>query len=227
MRMIHGKQVMDTLEEIVDPRHTALIVVDVQNDFCSPEGAAGRLGRNLSAMPAMIARLQRLLEESRRQGLLRVFVQAASLPNGQSDSPAWLYRNLAKGLQRSSEAEEFCAPGTWGHEVVAELAPLPEEVRVRKHRSSAFHRTDLDLVLRSNGIKTVIVTGVVTEGCVDSTVRDALFHDYYAVLPRDCVASRNQAYHEASLLISKADLVEAEELGRAWAGLGAPARRGG
>lgn len=224
MRYVHGMEVLETVEEVVDPQHSALIVVDVQNDFCSPGGVSDRIGQDLSRMPAMIASLTNLLKEARRLGLFRVFIQNTVLPDGQSDSGAWMHRNLTKGMKRNPEEGNFCIEGTWGHAVVDELQPLPGELRVRKHRSSAFFQTNLDLILRNNGIKTCIVTGVVTEGCVDSTVRDALFHDYYAVVPRECVASPVRECHEASLLISKADIVQSADLMRLWSTATVPAR---
>lgn len=221
MRYIHGKEVWETLEEIADPRYSGLLVIDVQNDFCSPEGWSGRLGKDLSMMPEMTARLRELLEEARRLGMLRVFMQSTHLPDGHSDSGPWLYRNLTKGITKNPDTD-FCQDGTWGHQIVDELQPLPGELIVKKHRSNAFHQTDLHLILRNDGIKTVIATGVVTEGCVDSTVRDALFRDYYAVVPRDCVASQSLQAHEASLLISKADICTSHDLIRIWS---APVRR--
>lgn len=115
--------------------------------------------------------------------------------------------------------------GSWGQQVVNELQPLPGEIRVKKHRSSAFFQTDLDLILKNNGIKTVIVTGVATAGCVDAAARDAQFHDLYAVVPRDCCAMSNRQQHEASLFISKADVVTSDDLLQLWARQQTPVAR--
>jgi nicotinamidase-related amidase len=89
---------------------------------------------------------------------------------------------------------------------------------VRKHRSSAFWGTDLELLLRSNGIRTVVVAGCTTEGCVESTARDAMFTDHYVVLAEDCVASDDVAQHEASLLLMRHrfDLASGGEIGAVW-----------
>ena len=91
---------------------------------------------------------------------------------------------------------------------------------VKKYRSSAFWGTNLDLLLRSNGIKSLIVAGCTTEGCVESTARDALFNDYYVVVVEDCVASDDRAQHEASLLLMRHrfDIATAEEVLRVWNG---------
>jgi nicotinamidase-related amidase len=94
--------------------------------------------------------------------------------------------------------------GTWGAEICEECAPLPGEPVVTKHRSSAFTGTNLDMILRSNGVQTVVVIGEQTPGCIEATYRDASYHDYYNVLVEDLVAAYRQDLHEASLLIQKA-----------------------
>jgi nicotinamidase-related amidase len=89
---------------------------------------------------------------------------------------------------------------------------------VHKHRSSAFWGTDLELLLRSNGVRTVVVGGCTTEGCVESTARDAMFTDHYVVLAQDCVASDDRAQHDASLLLMRHrfDLASGAEVGAVW-----------
>jgi nicotinamidase-related amidase len=94
--------------------------------------------------------------------------------------------------------------GTWGHQIVDELKPQPHDLVVKKHRSSAFVDTELDLLLRSNSVQTVLITGVVTEGCVESTARDASFKDYIVVLLEDCIGSGNPRLHSASLEVMRA-----------------------
>jgi ureidoacrylate peracid hydrolase len=91
--------------------------------------------------------------------------------------------------------------GTWGHEMVAELAPRPGDMIVDKHRRSGFAGTTLDQVLRSNHICSTIVTGVVTHGCVDATVRDAMLRDYYVTVVRDCVSSSSRELHDTALFL--------------------------
>ena len=99
-----------------------------------------------------------------------------------------------------------------------ELAPADGDVVVKKYRSSGFWGTNLDMLLRSNGIESVVITGCTTEGCVESTARDALFNDYYVVIVEDCVASDDRAQHEASLLLMRHrfDMAGSEEMLRVW-----------
>jgi nicotinamidase-related amidase len=112
----------------------------------------------------------------------------------------------------------YTIPGTPGHEFARDFAPLENELVVRKYRSSGFWGTNLDMLLRSNGIKTVVVGGCTTEGCVESTARDAMFNDFYVVIAEDCVASDDRAQHEASMLLMRHrfDVAVSDEIKRIW-----------
>src|ERR1700689_4869035 len=121
--------------------------------------------------------------------------------------------------KRSDEAPlRYSVDGTSGHEIVDELKPESGEIVVRKHRSSAFWGTNLELLLRSNGIKTVVIGGCTTEGCVESTARDAMFNDLYVVIAVDCVASDDREQHDASLLLMRHrfDMAGADEIAAVW-----------
>jgi nicotinamidase-related amidase len=200
MRELHGKQVLDTDEEVLDPRHTALVVVDMQNDFGHPNGHFSRAGVDVSAVPAIVPQVAALVERARRSGVLVVWISQTTLLGGRSDSPAWL-------AFKSRHAPEFdtgyCLEGSWGQELLEPLAPEGDEPVVRKFRSSAFTNTNLDAVLRANGIATVVVCGCMSEGCVESTARDAGFHDYYVAVAEDAIVSNTPAFHEAALLVMR------------------------
>ncbi|MEX2645964.1 MAG: isochorismatase family cysteine hydrolase [Gaiellaceae bacterium] len=219
---IHGKTVLTTIPELVDPAHAALLIIDVQNDCCAPGGAFAERGADLALYQDAIPQLKRLVAAAREAGALVIYVQATTLPDHRSQSPAQLLfeARLKESYPRKGiEAFEFCLPGTWGHEFVGDLRPEDDDVVIQKHRSSAFVGTNLDLVLRSNGIKTVIATGCTTEGCVDSTIRDAGFLDYYPIAVRDCIASDNRRLHEAALAILeayRAVVTDSAEIIEAW-----------
>jgi nicotinamidase-related amidase len=119
-----------------------------------------------------------------------------------------------------SEPLLYTVEGTPGQEIIPELAPEAGDLIVQKYRSSGFWGTNLDMLLRSNVIKTVIMTGCTTEGCVESTARDALFNDYYVVLPEDCVASDDPRQHEASLFLMRHrfDVVTSDDILAVWQG---------
>jgi nicotinamidase-related amidase len=218
---IEGKQVFTELAELVDPAHTALLLVDMQRDFVDEQGAFARLGIDISMYPPMLPRLARLLATARAREILVVHIQMTALPGRMSDSPAQLRFNLRmhESARAGGPPLRYTEPGTAGREFVDELAPLPGELVVPKWRSSGFWGTSLDLLLRSNGIQTVIVTGCTTEGCVESTARDAQFNDYYVVVVEDCVASDDRAQHDASMLLMRHrfDVVPSAALDAVWA----------
>ncbi len=177
------------LVEKVSPRDAALIVVDVQNDFCHSDGATHKNGADVAPMQAVPPVLNGLIDAARKADLPVVWVRTTHSPT--TDSPSWNER-------REGREHYICADGSWGAEWF-QVAPAPGEDVVLKHRYSGFVGTNLDDVLRARGIKSVIVTGVVTNMCVESTVRDAFMRDYFVVVPRDCVAASEPEVHERSL----------------------------
>ncbi len=220
MITIENKVVYTTLAELVDRKHTALLIVDMQNDFCKTGWAFDRLGIDLSMYPSMIPRLSRLLAGARKFAVPVFYIQMTVLPGRLSESPAQIRFNLRLHLASHAATQPllYTIEGTPGQEVIVELAPQPGDLLVRKYRSSGFWGTNLDLLLRSNGIESVIVTGCTTEGCVESTARDALFNDYYVVVPEDCLASDDRRQHEASLFLMhhRFDVVSSEDILSTW-----------
>lgn len=182
-------------EERLDPACTALVLIDIQNDFCHPNGVFGRLGHDLSMMPQMAAQTRLLLDAARRLSMLVLFVRATY--DGEV-----LSGPLAETYHRRGFVHSQCPEGSFGADWYGGLAPDPaavNEVVVTKHRFSAFWGSDFDLYLRANGIRNVVFTGVVTSGCVESSLRDAFFRDYYVVVARDCVAEASPERHAAAL----------------------------
>ena len=182
-------------EERLDPAHTALVLIDIQNDFCHPDGVFGRLGNDLSMMPSMAERTHLVLEAARRKGMLVLFVRA-------SYDGEVLSAPLAETYHRRDFIDSQCLEGSFGADWFDGLAPDPaaaNEVTVTKHRFSVFWGSDFDLYLRANGIRTLVFTGVVTSGCVESSLRDAFFRDYYVVCASDCVTEASAERHGAAL----------------------------
>ncbi|GAA4301819.1 cysteine hydrolase family protein [Actinomadura luteofluorescens] len=221
---IHGRRVPTTLEEIVDPAVTCLVVIDMQNDLCSPRGVFARNGSDVGAYEKITPALAALIASARAAGTLVVFVKITTRPDHAMQSPAQLYFEwrIQSGYPGwEGPGFQYCVEGTWGNEVLPELDCRPEDLVVEKYRSSAFAGTALDLLLRSNGITTVVATGCTTEGCLDSTVRDAGFLDYFTVVPRDCVASDRADLHAAAMTILeayRADVVDSADLRAVWDG---------
>lgn len=213
MREIYGHSVCETIEEVLNPEWTAVLPIDLQNDFVHPDGCVARSGADISAMLELVPRCIEFLSDARALGIMIIHVRIVDLPDGASDSPAWL---RSKGFMTGVNA--FAIEGTWGAEFAEGCDPLPGELIVTKHRSSAFTRTNLDLLLRANGIQTVVLIGEQTPGCVEATYRDAAYHDYYNVLVEDCVAGRDRGLHAASVKIQRArhDVVAADQALGIW-----------
>ena len=183
--------VLKSAKERWDPQWTALLVVDVQNDFASPKGSAAQRGDDVSASVAMVSRLVRLIDEARRVGLTVVYVKTTH--SEWTDTPSWLYR------ASQYKALNTCREGTWGAEFYDGIAPSPSERVVIKHRYSAFINTDLNTVLKAKGIESVLVTGIATNVCVETTARDAYMYDYYVTMIDDCSAAYEAKLHLGTL----------------------------
>lgn len=215
--MDRRKAVFADLPSIVDPRHSALLILDMQNDFCAPGGKVfDAVGSQGEAVRSIIPGLQRMLEAAGQHGLLIVYVQTTHLQGGIDESPAYLYSLLKKGMRRANEPNVL--EGSWGHQVIEELKPAPDDMVVKKFSFDAFHNSLLDQVLRNYGIRTLICGGESTYGAVLTTARTAFCRGYYVVVLEDCVAGHDEALHRASLQLLKEELVPSKEIIQLWAG---------
>ncbi len=227
MITILGKEIPTELHELVDPRSTAFVIIDMQNDCCSEGGSAHDAGADLSMYTEIVPRIAAFADICRDANVPVINVRIVALPEGASDSPAWIRLRVRANTNYDPAnlgAWEFTLEGSWGAEFVPELQPQDGDVVVTKYRSSALHETNLDLLLRSNGITNVMVAGCTTEGCVESTVRDLCFYDYFGIVLSDCVGSDSRALHDASMLVMsayRADVATSTEVAAAWRELGA------
>ena len=166
---------------VVDPRRTAVLVVDMLNEFCKEGGAMV-----LPGYEALIGPQTRLIEAARTAGAPIVFVVDT-------------HRRHMRREREFVKRTPHCIEGEWGCQVIEELAPREDDIFVIKRRYSGFFNTDLDLTLKDMGVDTVVVMGVVTNICVRSTVHDAFFHGYQVIVPEDCVAATGPREQESSL----------------------------
>jgi ureidoacrylate peracid hydrolase len=179
------------MSEKIDLRQAALLVVDVQNDFCSSAGDGAARGSKLADVERMVPRLVQFIEDSRRIRLPVIYIK--SIHDDWTASPPWAVRRA------DGKVSKNCLPGTWGAEFYQGISPLPSERVVVKHRYSGFIHTELNTILRSKGIQTVLITGVTTNVCVEQAARDAFMYDYHVVVVEDCVAAYDQRFHDNSL----------------------------
>jgi ureidoacrylate peracid hydrolase len=207
-----------TLAEKVRPEHCAILIVDVQNDFCAEGGAMHREGRDLMLVKRMVPRLAQLVTAARAAKAKCIWIR--NVYNTGANwylSEVWL-EHAHRRRQGAYVSIPVCEPDAWNGDFY-EIRPLPDEVIVTKHRYGAFESSDLDLVLRSQGIRTVVMTGVATNVCVETTARQAFLRDYYVVFTSDCTATYSQPEHDATLRNIDAffgQVVSAEEIQACW-----------
>ncbi len=213
------KRMLTMLDKKVVPSHTALIVMDVQNDFCANGGVFDKEGKDISHLQAIIPKLISFIREARRAGVTIVYSRSIHSSEGShylSDAYVEQQTRWAKG--RYTEYP-FCQEGSWGADFYQGIEPLPKEVVVTKHRFSTFMDTDLDLILRSRGIRTLIMTGMATNVCVETTARDGFCRDYYIVCLKDCAAAPSPELHNNTLKnidLHFGEVVDSSDVLRCW-----------
>ena len=173
--------VRSSLADKCSPSVAALVIVDMVNDFVHPRGlTATRGGRSVAAGRAAIEPIRILAAAGRAAAVPVVHVQHSTLRGDASHSGPWVDARR----RASYSALDICLDGTWGQQVVDELAPEDGDIVVKKHRYSGFARTELDRVLGERGRETIVVCGVSTNVCVESTARQGFDLDYYWLSPR-------------------------------------------
>ena len=172
------------------PQETAVIVVDMQNAYASKGGYLDLLGVDLSGIPTVIEAIKTTIAASRRAGMQIVFLQngwSASLHEaGSPASPHW-HKSNALRLMRETPALQgrLTIKGTWDYDLIEAMQPQPDDYVVQKPRYSGFFGTNLDMFLRGKGIRNLVFAGVATNVCVESTLRDAFFLEYFALILAD------------------------------------------
>ena len=187
------------LDVRLDPSDVGVLVIDIQNGFCHPEGSRGRaFGPDAVIQPAsIVSKTVELVRLARALEIPVWFTRQVHFP----DDTSRTRRRIPSHLDRRGLKLELCHQGTWDAELMDEVAAEvrhPGEVIV-KHRASAFFETPLWGELRIKGVQVLIITGTTTSYCVDSTIRDAYARDFDIVVPAECVADTDDAAHNAVL----------------------------
>ena len=212
--MTASSSAVDGLAGWIAPSRTAVLVIDIQVDFASPQGALGAYVDMAVVQPA-VAAAQRLVETARAAGTLVIFVGLFTSP--ETDSSAWKERMRRRGGDPDNESA-LCRSGWPGSDFYGPQ-PAEGELVVKKTRYSGFVGTDLDARLKALGVDTLVVAGLTTECCVDSTVRDAFGLDYHVFVAADACAAYEVDIHAASLKVmelNSAILTSTAEIAAAW-----------
>ena len=199
---------------VIDPSHTALVVVDMQNDFGAEGGMFHRAGIPIAGIQAAVAPTARALAAARRAGIRIVYLKMQFEPDlsnaGGAEAPNLIiHRRLGVGEPvhaPDGRTSRILIAGNWGTEILPDLEPNDDDVVLAKHRFSGFFETDLDATLRDLSVTSLVFTGCTTSVCVESTLRDAFYRDYRCLLLEDCTAEPigsdlPQTNHDASVRV--------------------------
>jgi biuret amidohydrolase len=173
-----------------NPDRTALLIIDMQRDFVEPGGFGETLGNDVSLLQAVIPPLRAVLAATRDAGMTVIHTREGHLPDLSDCPPAKLNRGQpSMRIGDPGPRGRILIRGEYGHDIIDELAPEPGELVVDKPGKGSFYATGLDEILRGQGITSLIVTGVTTEVCVHTTVREANDRGYECLVLSDCVGS--------------------------------------
>lgn len=195
-----------SIKEILKPQHSALVVIDMQNDFLDPKGffanhpnEVGGIG--IEPMQAIVPHVQELIKTARKAHVPVIFTRGYEDVKFRT-KPG--FRRAVKWLEKDGDGSVNSQSGTWGAQLYEGIEPQEGDIVVEKHKWSAFDGKDkegksLDDILKEKGIETLVLTGVVTETCVHSTAQEAFNRDYFVVVPKDAVGSNKPEQHETVL----------------------------
>ena len=184
-----------------DPASTALVIIDMQRDFVEPGGFGETLGNDVSLLQSMVPPLRKVLDTARAVGLTVIHTREGHRPD-LSDCPPnklWRSKNIGAGIGDSGPCGRILVRGEPGWEIVPEVAPVDGELIVDKPGKGAFYATQLDLVLRTASITHIILTGITTDVCVHTTMREANDRGYECLLLSDCTGATDPGNYQAAL----------------------------
>ena len=188
MVSIDGIEVLTELEEVISPSHTALLVIDFQGNWTAGSAPA----------EAVVANVAAVLDSARTAAVRVIYTVNVHLPRHQSISGPCLRRLLKGGYKPGEDPIPYRAdPGNV--KITPAIAPIQDERVIGKYRANAFMGTDLDVILRSSGIKSLVLVGRASDWCLEATLWNAIDRDYYTLVLEDCVHSARQAGHRAAL----------------------------